>query len=46
LTWSFGSIAVVLAALACAWPGRRALRYGLWATPALMMATLAVIATL
>jgi hypothetical protein len=46
VTWCFGSIAVVLAALACWWPGRRALRNGLCATPALMMATFAVIATL
>ena len=46
VTWCFGSLAVVLTVLACVWPGRRVLRYGLWATPALMAAAFAVIATL
>jgi hypothetical protein len=46
VTWCFGITAVTLTALACIWPRRRAFRYGLWATPALMVATLAVIATL
>jgi hypothetical protein len=46
MAWCFGSAAVVLTVLACAWPGRRALRYALWSTPALMVATFAVIATL
>jgi hypothetical protein len=35
---------VVLAALAIAWPRRRALRYALWSMPALMVATFAIIA--
>jgi hypothetical protein len=43
VTWSIGTITVVLAALAIAWPRRRALRYALWSTPALMVATFLVV---
>jgi hypothetical protein len=46
VAWCFGALAVMLTVLACVWPGRRALRYGLWATPASMAATFGVIATL
>jgi hypothetical protein len=44
VTWSVGAITVALTALAIAWPRRRALRYALWSTPALMVVTFAVIA--
>jgi hypothetical protein len=43
VTWCFASITVALTALACAWPGRRELRYALWSTPGLMALTLAAV---
>jgi hypothetical protein len=44
VTWSVGAVTVALTALAVAWPRRRAPRYALWSTPALMVVTFAVIA--
>jgi hypothetical protein len=44
VTWWVATVTVVLAALATAWPRRRALRYALWSMPALMVATFAIIA--
>jgi hypothetical protein len=46
LAWCFGSVAVALTVLGCAFPRRRALRYALWATPTPMAVTMLVIATL
>jgi hypothetical protein len=43
LTWCAGTVTVVLAALAIAWPRRRTLRYALWSMPALTVATFAII---
>jgi hypothetical protein len=43
VTWWVGSITVALTALALAWPRRRALRYALWSTPALMLGTFVAI---
>ena len=39
VTWCAGSATVALTALAVAWPSSRALRYALWSTPALTVAT-------
>jgi hypothetical protein len=39
LTSWFVGVALALTALACAWP-RRTLRYALWATPTVMLASL------
>jgi hypothetical protein len=44
VTWCVAAITVALTALAIAWPRRGALRYALWSTPALMIATFAIIA--
>jgi hypothetical protein len=46
LALAFGSLAVVLAVIACALPVRRLPRYALWATPALMLVTVLLIGAL
>jgi hypothetical protein len=43
VTWCAGSATLALTVLAIAWPSPRALRYALWSTPALMVATFVAI---